>query len=565
MTGQKSTYSGLKPNPQTLSRDIVAGLVAAIAAIPDGMASAVLAGVNPVAGLYNLMVGTPIASLFTSSVYMAVINTSAMALVVRTAIGDISDPDQQISALVVLTLLVGLFQLALGLLKLGFLTRFISNAVMTGFLTGIAIIIILGQLGDFTGYATEGANKVTQTINLVLHLDQVDPNTLMIGLITLVIIVVLDRGRLSPVAMLIGLIVATVLVQALGWTSVVLVGDNYDIPSSLPTPAIPNPSWIPDMIIPAFAIGLIGLIQGAGVSQGYANPDGKSPDASGDFRGQGIANIVAGLFRGLPLGGSLSGTALVVNAGAKSRWANILTGVFVAGGVLLFAGLIARLPMTSLAAILIYAGYQTIKPKRIRAVWLTNNLSRTVMVITFVFTLFLPLQEAIFLGVALQIMVLVFLSAESMTIKELVRLEDGDYEETPAPAVLPSHRVTMLVPRGSLFFAGASDFEEEAPVADNTRCAVVVLSLRGHTELGSTALNVLQTYARTLQEGNGRLILADVQDNVRRQLERTDAMDTFGAENVLPADSRIMGSIDSALAAGQAALAALEEQDSGVT
>ncbi len=127
--------------------------------------------------------------------------------------------------------------------------------------------------------------------------------------------------------------------------------------------------------------------------------------------------------------------------------------------------------MTSLAAILIYAGYQTIKPKRIRAVWLTNNLSRTVMVITFVFTLFLPLQEAIFLGVALQVMVLVFLSAESMTIKELVRLEDGDYEETPAPAVLPSHRVTMLVPRGSLFFAGASDFEEEAPVADNTRCA----------------------------------------------------------------------------------------------
>ena len=319
MTEQSSAYSGLKPNPKTLSRDIVAGLVAGIAAIPDGLASAVLAGVNPVAGLYNLMVGTPIASLFTSSVYMAVINTSAMALVVRTAVGDISDPDQQISALVVLTVLVGLFQLALGLLKLGFLTRFISNAVMTGFLTGIAIIIILGQLGDFTGYATEGANKVRQTINLLLHLNQVDPHTLIIGLITLAIIVILDRGRLSPVAMLIGLIVATVLVKTLGWTSVVLVGDNYVIPNSLPKLAVPDLSLIPKMFIPAIAIGLIGLIQGAGVSQGYVNPDGKTPDASGDFRGQGIANIVAGFFRGLPLGGSLSGTALVVNAGAQTR------------------------------------------------------------------------------------------------------------------------------------------------------------------------------------------------------------------------------------------------------
>ena len=565
MTEQTSTYSGLKPNPKTLSRDIVAGLVSGIAAIPDGLASAVLAGVNPVAGLYNLMVGTPIASLFTSSVYMAVINTSAMALVVRTAVGDISDPDQQISALVVLTVLVGLFQLALGLLKLGFLTRFISNAVMTGFLTGIAIIIILGQLGDFTGYATEGANKVRQTINLLLHLNQVDPHTLIIGLITLAIIVILDRGRLSPVAMLIGLIVATVLVKTLGWTSVVLVGDNYVIPNSLPKLAVPDLSLIPRMFIPAIAIGLIGLIQGAGVSQGYVNPDGKTPDASGDFRGQGIANIVAGFFRGLPLGGSLSGTALVVNAGAQTRWANILTGVFVAAGVLLFAGLIAMLPMTSLAAILIYAGYQTIKPKRIRSVWLTNKLSRTVMAITFVFTLYLPLQQAIFLGVALQIMVIVFLSAEGMTIKELVRQEDGDYEEAPAPAVLPSHRVTMLVPHGSLFFAGASDFEEEAPIADDAQGAVVVLSLRGRSELGSTALNVLQRYAQTLHDGHGQLILADVSDPVRQQLERTGTLTAVGAEFVLPADPRMIGSINDAWTAGQAALAALEKQANDVT
>lgn len=396
MAAQSTTAIGLKPNPKTIGRDIIAGLIAAIAAIPDGMASAVLAGVNPVLGLYNLMVGTPVAALFTSSMYMAVINTSAMALVVNSAVVGYSDADEQMNALIVLTILVGLFQLSLGLLKLGFLTRFISNAVMTGFLTGIAIIIILGQLGDFTGYHGEGPNKVAQTFDLVRNIDQIDPSTLLVGLVALAIIIALDRTRLGPLAMLIGLVAATAMVQLLSLDSATLVGDTADIPRSLPKPAIPDPRFIPEMIVPALSIGIIGLIQAAGVTQNYPNPDGKTPDASGDFRGKGLGNIAAGFFRGIPIGGSVSGTVLVVNAGAKSRWANILTGVFVAVGVLLFANLIAILPMTSLAAILIYAGIQTIKPKRIRSVWFTNPLSRTVMIVTFVFTLFLPIHRRSF-------------------------------------------------------------------------------------------------------------------------------------------------------------------------
>ena len=552
--------SGLKPNSKTIGRDILAGLIAAIAAIPDGMASAVLAGVNPVYGLYNLMVGTPVAALFTSSVYMAVINTSAMALVVYSALAGYTDGEEKTSALVVLTILVGAFQLLLGILKLGYLTRFISNSVMTGFLTGIAVIIILGQLGDFTGYSGEGNNKVAQTIDLLMNLDQIDLYTLAAGLITLALIVVLDRTRLSPVAMLIGLITATLLVAALGWDSVVLVGDTAEIPSSLPTPTMPDLKLVPAMIIPAVAIGIIGLIQASGVSQGYPNPGGKTPDASGDFRGQGLANIAAGFFRGLPLGGSLSGTALVVNAGAQSRWANVFTGIFVALGVLLFAGLIEMLPMTALAAILIYAGYQTIKPARIRMVWNTNSLSRVVMVVTFIFTLFLPVQQAVFVGVALQVILFVYKSAERMEITELMPTASGDYLEGPAPDVLPDWRVTMLVPHGSLFFAGASDFEEEAPSAEGVQGAVVVLVLRGRRALGSTALQVFRGYAEALQKGNGRLLLVDVNDAVVEQLERTGLLADFGPENILPQNPLLVASTKDAYDAGAEALASLLEE-----
>ncbi len=201
-------------------------------------------------------------------------------------------------------------------------------------------------------------------------------------------------------------------------------------------------------------------------------------------------------------------------------------------GVLLFAGLIEMLPMTALAAILIYAGFQTIKPQRIRAVWNTNSLSRVVMVVTFIFTLFLQVQQAVFLGVALQVILYVFQSAERMEITELIPTADGDYLEGPAPDVLQDWRVTMLVPHGSLFFAGAADFEEEAPSAEGVQGAVVVLILRGRKEFGSTALNVFQRYAEALQKGNGRLILAVVNDKVFAQLERTGSLSVFGSENI---------------------------------
>jgi SulP family sulfate permease len=538
-------FTELKIPTKNLPKDMLAGLIAAIAAIPDGMASATLAGVNPVFGLYNLMVGTPVAALLTSSVYMAVINTSAMALVVLEALAGFSG-DDQIKALVTLTILVGLFQLILALLKLGYLTRFVSNSVMRGFLTGIGVVIILSQLSDFTGYAAEGSNKVTQALNLLANLGQVDLYTIVVGILTIGIIVILDRTRLSALSMLVALAAGTVLVNLLDWESVVLVGDTAMIPNTLPRPMLPQLTMVPQLLIPAIAIGIIGLVQATGVSQAYANPDGKYPEPDGDFKGQGLANMAAGFFQGLPLGGSVSGTALVVGAGARSRWANIFTGLFVALGVLLFAGLIEKMPMACLAGILIYAGYQSIKPGDIRQVWNTNAFARFVMLLTLVATLFLPVQQAILLGVVIQVLIYIFQAAERMTIMELVPTPDGDFQEQPAPYQLPNHQVTMLLPYGSLFFAAARDFEDEAPSADGTTRAAVVITLRGRQKLGSTAIGVFERYAQTLQQNGGRLFLSGVSEPVRAQLERTGTLAVIGEENIIPADDRLIASTQTA-------------------
>ena len=373
------------------------------------MASAILAGLNPIQGLYAIMVGTPVGALTTGSVFMTVAVTSAMALAVGDSLAGYSG-DELLIAAITLTILVGLFALLLGVLKLGTLIRFVSNAVMMGFLTAVAVLIILGQLGDFTGYDSQFSSKVVRAVDLLLHPNQVDLQTLAIGLLTVAVIVILGRTRLANFSMILAMVVASAAVLLLGWTSVALIGDIADIPRSLPIPKLPDPRLVPALIGPAIAIAIIGLVQGAGVGRGVPNPDGSSPDPSRDFDGQGLANIAAGFFQGMPLGGSLSTTSINVNAGAKTRWSNIFSGVFVAVLVLLFAGLVELIPMSSVAAILIVAGWGTINFEEIGDVRDSGMAPRLIMAFTFVVTLFLPMQTAVFIGVILSVCPYVCLS-----------------------------------------------------------------------------------------------------------------------------------------------------------
>jgi len=532
----------------TISSDMVAGLTASIPSIPDAMASGVLAGINPIYGLYGLMVGTPIAALFTGSAFMSVVTTSAMAITICSALVGYQG-QEQLQALVTIALVIGVVQLAAGLLRLGFLVRFVSNAVMTGFLSGLGALIVLSQLGDLTGYSSEFENKVIKAVDLLFNLNEVDLPTTVVGLTAIALILLFNRTRLSKFSMLIGLVIVALIPIILGWDSVVLVGDTAEIPAGLPKPVFPIPLFNLDLITVGIAVAIIGLVQGAGVSLGYTNPDGKYPDISRDFFGQGIANLAVSLFQGLPVGGSLSSTALVVSSGAKTRLANVFTGLFAILAVLLLAPVIEILPMAGLAAILVIAGVQSINLPRIETVWQTGLASRGVMIFTFIATLTLSIQAAVFLGVLLSILVHVFRAAERVEISEIVPLEGGRYEERPAPEKLPSHQVVILFPKGSLFFAGASEFEEHLPEVGDAQGTAVILRLRGRNEIGSTFLRVIDRYAKSIQANHGKLILVGVSKKVFTQLQKTGLIDDLGNENIYRATSIV----------GDSAITALED------
>jgi SulP family sulfate permease len=514
-----------------------------IESIPDAMASGLLAAVNPIHAVYAVMLATPVGALFASSVYMSVQTTSAMSLIVA-SVPQVHAGDNAMDSLFALTILTGIIMLILGLLKLGSMLRFVPNSVMTGFVNGIAVLIILGQLGDLTGYDTQGANKVAQTIDLFFNLNQVDLPTLMVGIATILLIVVLQRTQLKSFGIVVALIVASLLVPLFGWDSVALVADIAEIPDSLPRPTLPSLAVFPAMLIPALSLALVGLVQGSGVSQNYVNPDGNYPDPSGDFTGQGVANLAAGLFQGMPVGGSLSATALVHSSGAKSRFANIFAGITIVVALLLFGGAISALAMPALAGLLIVVGFGTLKIDDINLVWKTGTVQQTIMVITFIFTLLIPLQFAVLIGVALAILLFVFNQSNKITIKEWIITEGQLPVEHDAPEVLPPNKITVLIPYGSLFFAAAATFEEELPAIDeNTRDAVVILWLRGRTDLGSTFLGILDRYAEDLQAHESKLMLAGLSDFSRGVIEQTGQIRIYGRENVFDATEVVGASI----------------------
>lgn len=511
----------------------MAGLVLGIESVPDGLASGILAGVNPVAGLYAYLFGMLGGALFTSTTYMAIQATGAMSIIVAdVGLGSTPDPAR---SLFTLTLLTGAVMIIAGLLRAGSFLRFVSNSVMTGFVSAVGVNIILGQLDNFTGYQSQGSNRVTRTVDLVLHPGSIQPATLAVGVVTVTLILLLQRTRLKSmglvVAILLGSVLAAVFLR-LG-TDVAVVSDVADVPRSLPMPALPDLSQIPVLIIPALSLAFVGLVQGAGVSAGFPNREGPPSDPSQDFVGQGAGNVLAGIFQGMPVGGSMSATSLTVSAGAKTRAALIYASGVMALVLLVFASVVEKVAMPALAGLLIVVGFSTLKPAKIMAVGRTGPAPLTVMATTFVLTLIIPLQYAVLVGVGISTILFVVRQSSRLVTRRITVREDGTLVEGDAPELLPAHEVVVLQPYGAIFFATAMVLREQMPsVTADSVGSVVILRTRGADEAGATLLDMLASYGRSLHEVGSKLVIVTDNERVIAQLNRPEMITAIGVGNV---------------------------------
>jgi len=536
----------------TLRADAVAGLVLGVESIPDGLATGLLAGVNPIAGLYGYMVGIVAGALSTSSAFMAIQGTGAMAVLVAD-VPEIHHAENPERALFTLSVLTGLVMLAAGLLRLGSILRFVSNSVMVGFISAVGVNIMLGQLTNLTGYSGRGPNRLVRAIDTLLHPAQLHWGSVIIGLLTIAMIVALGRTRIGPLGMVIAIIVASAIVPLLGLTEVTTLKDLGIVPSALPTPVAPSLRMAPALIIPALSLAFVGLVQGAGVSANFLNPDGSQPDGSRDFAGQGVANIASGLLRGMPVGGSVSATSINVSAGARSRQSLVLAGIVMAIVILTLGELTSNIAMPALAGLLILIGYRTIKPEDMVAVWRTGPVQKAVLSMTFALTIVIPLQFAVLVGVGLSVILHVVAQSGALTLTRWELQDDGTILETDPPPHLGEREIVVLQPYGSLFFAAAAQFESALPAVDEgSRHSVVIVRLRGHDDLGTTFIDVLSRYAQSLADVGSKLVIVSAGHRVRSQLAATGLTELIGTENVYRGRRRIGAAVKDAYADARA-------------
>ncbi len=562
-TATGSWLTGVRPRRKDLKADILAGVPGAISSVPDGMATALLVGVNPAYGLYASFAGKVGGGLTTSTKLMVVTTTTAASLAAGSALADIPAEDRD-RALITLTILTGIVMIAAGLLHLGRYIRFVSRSVMLGFLTGVAVNIVLGQLAGLVGSSTNGGVAAQKAAHVVTNPTGIETTSAIVGGIALAVMFLLSRTKVGLFASLIAVVLPTIAVALMNLDSVATVADVGAIPSGFPPVVLPHFADLTFGVISgALAIAAIALVQGAGVAESAPNPGGAPSSTNRDFVGQGVANMAAGLFHGTPVGGSVSTTALNIAAGARSRWAAVFGGVWMLIILVAFSKLVGLVPMPTLAAVLIFAAVMSVRPRDIAVVWRTSHTGQIAMVVTFISTLALPVAAAVGVGVIVSLMLQLNKEQMDLRIVRLIRREDGMIVERPMPVLLPDAEPVVLDVYGSLLYAGARTLGARLPDPRPTRRPVVILRLRGRTSLGSTFFGVVAHYADQLEAAGGRLYLSGVRSNMARRFEHSQVGDVRGKITIYRA-TEVLGA--STLAAVQDAnewLAGLDQVDQG--
>ena len=538
-----------RPTP----RDVLAGLVTGLFSIPEGMAYASIGGFNPVVGLYSGVVPGIVASVFARTVLMVTTLTSAIALSSRSVLAEEGLDPADPANVAALAIVVGAVMLVFGLLRFGSIMSFVSNAVMTGFSTGIALQIIAGVLNDATGYKPQSGNTIGKFIDSLAHIGLWQPSAVAVAAGTVAVWAVFHFIKpLESYAILLALVVVTAVV-AIAHIDVETVGDIASISNSLPPLTVPNFAVMPELLVGGVAVALVALAQAAGISAAVPNPDGSRSNMSGDFTAQGVGNLAGGFFGALPAGGSLSRTGVATSAGAQTRWAGIFAGIWLALLVLIAGSTAEIIPMPVIGGLIFVIGLELVMGRLpdIKLVLRVAPLSAIAMLITFAATTQLPLHTAILIGVITSLVLYCVKASQSAQLMALQQA-DGGFRVIPVPDQCASNDVTVLHYAGVGLFAEVARIDEEWPKVEGSTNAVVVLSMRMLPDVpSSVAIKALRRWAGELEAHGGRLIVAGVTPAAERILERGGLGDVLGSDGIVPATDQVFGALDEAVDRGR--------------
>jgi SulP family sulfate permease len=498
---------------KTVRDDLLAGLTGALIVLPQGVAFATIAGLPPQYGLYAAMVPAIIAALFGSSWHLVSGPTTAISIAVFAALSHTAEPGspQYIQLVLTLTFLVGVFQLILGLARMGALVNFISHTVVIGFTAGAAILIAASQVKNFFGIAIPRGTPFYEIVHqLYVQVFDINPWVLSISLATL-FTGILTRKYLKKIpymiaAMIIGSLFAEALVLWQGAAAgIQTVGA---LPVGLPPLSLPDFSFasLKATVGPALVITMLALTEAVSISRAIAVRSEQRIDGNQEFIGQGLSNIFGSFFSGYASSGSFNRSGVNYEAGARTPLATVFASVGLVLVLLAVAPLAAYLPNAAMAGILFLVAWGLIDFQHIKHIWHTSKAESAILAATFVGTL-INLELGIFLGVFLSLLMFLYRTSRPEIVPVIPAPEEGAYHFVRAKGRPGCPQLSILRVTGSFYFGAASYVQQvlQQIDADNPQQKSVLLTCSGLSYIDIAGAEVLAQEARRRRRLGGGL------------------------------------------------------------
>jgi SulP family sulfate permease len=524
-----------------LRLDVFAGLTVAAVAVPQAMAYASIAGLPPQYGLYTAIVMTFVGALLDSSKQLINGPTNAISIALLSALAFESDPNGKIAAAILLAFLIGLVQTGITLFRLGDLSRYISHAVIVGFTLGAAILLVLDQLKNLLGLRDLGDPHEHFLLRFGRTMGGIADThlaTLGIGLGTMALVLVLRavgrRINARPPDFLLAIIAMALVVWLFGLDQrgVRTVGD---IPSHLPTPQMPDITWtrVRALSGSAFAIGVLGLLEAIAMAKAIASRTRQKLDINQQCLSEGLANLVGSFFQCFPGSGSLTRSAINVEAGAVSQWSGVVAAAVVAMTLLLLAPFAYYIPRAALAGILLLSAWRLVDRKQLLHHLRTTRFDALIVLATAVSAIVVSVEFCILIGILLSFVMFIPRAAR-VHLTELILTPDRVLRER-GPKDAGCERILVFSLEGELFFGSGPDLEAHFETV-LARCMpatrVVVLRLKRVRNPDAVCLGLMDRFLEQMADKGVTVLLCGVRPDLAKVLRSSGLEHRLGDHRV---------------------------------
>lgn len=518
-------------NTAWFRRDLISGVIVGVIAIPLGMAFAIASGVKPEYGIYTTIVAGILISLFGGSRFQIGGPTGAFIPILFGIAMEYGYEN-----LLVAGMMAGVILIVMGLLRLGVLIKFIPKPVTIGFTAGIAVIIFSGQIANFLGLRGIERHEgfIDNMKEIAVHLDTVNLYSIFTAGVCLSVILIGKKLVPKVPGSLIGLIAASVVAAVFFSGKVTTIGSAYGaIPSTLPSFHVPEITWgrLGDLLKPAFLIAMLGAIESllsAVVADGMS---GTRHNSNRELIGQGIANVAAPLFGGIPATGAIARTATNIRSGAASPLSGVIHGVVVFLILLLFAPYASHIPLAAMAPILMLVAWNMSERHSFMQLLKTRTGDSLVLALTFLLTVFADLTVAVEAGLVLAVLLFVKRMGETHFVSKV--LPDAESVKVVPHAVTEEHdcpQIGIYNIEGPLFFGAAYRFESTLPNAGGGNPPIMLLRMGKVPFIDTTGEANLAALAGELKRTGGRLLISGIQPQPLELLKKTGLYEEIGAD-----------------------------------